>query len=153
MYVLGEGVLGGDGAGDITSEDVNRAMEAFLCRMHACYPNVPIRYLFCDSEAQYLIHGLRRAIHDSGHAHVRSVSLQNARKLPISERIACEVSLFAQGRIGLVEGETGQLCAGLCGAMWDTSKAGDVRLDNFTSDIDILDAFEYAFEGFIKKFR
>ena len=52
MYVLGEGVLGGDGAGDITSEDVNRAMEAFLCRMHACYTNVPIRYLFCDSEAQ-----------------------------------------------------------------------------------------------------
>lgn len=153
MYVLGEAVLGGEGTVEITSEDVNRSAEQFLCRMHSRYPRVPIRYLFCDSEAQYLIHGLRRMLHDSGHGFIRTVSLQNARKLPISERIACEVSLFAQGRIHLVDGETKQLCAGLCGAMWDSAKEGDVRLDNFTSDIDILDAFEYAFEGFIKKFH
>ena len=55
--------------------------------------------------------------------------------------------------IRLVRGETEQLSAGLCGAVWDPSKEGDVRLDNFTSDIDILDAFEYAFEGFMKRIR
>ena len=153
MYVLGEAVLGGDGASEITSEDVSRTAEEFLCRMHMRYPATPIRYLFCDSEAQYLIHGLRRTLHDSAHPSIRAVSLQNARKLPISERIACEVSLFAQGRVFFVDGETERLRAGLCGAMWDPGKEGDVRLDNFTSDIDILDAFEYAFEGFIKKLR
>ena len=121
--------------------------------MHGIYPTVPIRYLFCDSEAQYLIHGLHRALRASSHPYIRAVSLQNARKLPIAERIACEVSLFASDRIRLVRGETEQLSAGLCGAVWDPSKEGDVRLDNFTSDIDILDAFEYAFEGFMKKIR
>ena len=150
LYVLGEAVLGGEA---ITSEDVSRTAQDFLVRMHNTYPEVPIRYLFCDSEAQYLIHGLRRSLHDSGHAYVRAISLQNARKLPISERIACEVSLFAQGKIRLVRGETERLGAGLSGAMWDPGKTGDVRLDNFTSDIDILDAFEYAFESFIKKLQ
>ena len=153
MYVLGEAVLGGKVSDDITSEDVSAAAEDFLIRMHGIYPTVPIRYLFCDSEAQYLIHGLHRAMRASSHPYIRAVSLQNARKLPIAERIACEVSLFASDRIRLVRGETEQLSAGLCGAVWDPSKEGDVRLDNFTSDIDILDAFEYAFEGFMKKIR
>ena len=153
MYVLGEAVLGGKVSDDITSEDVSAAAEDFLIRMHGIYPTVPIRYLFCDSEAQYLIHGLHRALRASSHPYIRAVSLQNARKLPIAERIACEVSLFASDRIRLVRGETEQLSAGLCGAVWDPSKECDVRLDNFTSDIDILDAFEYAFEGFMKKIR
>ena len=153
MYVLGEAVLGGKVSDDITSEDVSAAAEDFLIRMHGIYPTVPIRYLFCDSEAQYLIHGLHRALRASSHPYIRAVSLQNARKLPIAERIACEVSLFASDRIRLVRGETEQLSAGLCGAVWDPSKEGDVRLDNFTSDIDILDAFEYAFEGVMKKIR
>lgn len=153
MYVLGEAVLGGKVSDDITSEDVSAAAEDFLIRMHGIYPTVPIRYLFCDSEAQYLIHGLHRALRASSHPYIRAVSLQNARKLPIAERIACEVSLFASDRIRLVRGETEQLSAGLCGAVWDPSKEGDVRLDNFTSDIDILDAFEYAFEGFMKRIR
>ena len=153
MYVLGEAVLGGKVSDDITSEDVSAAAEDFLIRMHGIYPTVPIRYLFCDSEAQYLIHGLHRSMRASSHPYIRAVSLQNARKLPIAERIACEVSLFASDRIRLVRGETEQLSAGLCGAVWDPSKEGDVRLDNFTSDIDILDAFEYAFEGFMKKIR
>ena len=151
LYVLGDAVLGGSSTSDITSEDVSGAAEDFLVRMHRLYPHIPIRYLFCDSEAQYLIHGLRRALHDSAHSYVRAVSLQNARKMPIAERIACEMSLFASDRIRLVRGETEQLSAGLCGAVWDPSAQGDVRLDNFTSDIDILDAFEYAFEGFMKK--
>lgn len=153
MYVLGEAVLGGSAGIGVTSEDVCRTVQDFLLHIHSRYPGVPVRYLFCDSEAQYLIHGLRRALHDSPHPFIRAVSLQNARKLPIAERIAAEISLFAQGRIRLVRGETEQLSAGLCGAVWDPAAVGDVRLDNFTSDIDILDAFEYAFEGFIKKFR
>ncbi len=34
--------------------------------------------------------------------------------------------------------------------MWD-SKKPDERLDNFSTDIDILDAFEYSWEPFISK--
>ena len=38
--------------------------------------------------------------------------------------------------------------------VWDSKEAEkgkDVRLDNFSSDIDILDAFEYSWERFIPK--
>lgn len=36
---------------------------------------------------------------------------------------------------------------GLCTALWGEN---DRRLDNFTSDIDILDAFEYAIERYMQ---
>jgi len=152
LYVLGEEALGGDVGDDITSDEVCDAVERFLVRMHSTYPCVPIRYLFCDSEAQYLIHGLRGALREETAPFLRGIAVRNARKLPIAERIACETSLFASGRLKLVSGETERVSAGLCGAMWDASREGDVRLDNFSSDIDILDAFEYAFEGYIGKF-
>ena len=43
---------------------------------------------------------------------------------------------------------------GLQAAVWDSKEAEkgkDVRLDNFSTDIDILDAFEYSWERFIPK--
>lgn len=43
---------------------------------------------------------------------------------------------------------------GLQSAVWDSKEAEkgkDVRLDNFSTDIDILDAFEYSWERFIPK--
>ena len=151
LYVLSDGVLDAS-FGEVTSQDVNAACIAFLRRLHETYPGIPVRYLFCDSEAQYLIHGLRGALREETAPFLRGITVRNARKLPIAERIACETSLFASGRLKLVSGETERVSAGLCGAMWDASREGDVRLDNFSSDIDILDAFEYAFEGYIGKF-
>ena len=43
---------------------------------------------------------------------------------------------------------------GLMGAVWSpkaAEKGIDERLDDFTSDIDILDAMEYSFERFIQR--
>ena len=43
---------------------------------------------------------------------------------------------------------------GLKSAVWDkdqAEKGKDVRLDNFSSDIDILDAFEYSWERFMRQ--
>ena len=37
-------------------------------------------------------------------------------------------------------------------AVYDDKKLDDVRLDNGTSDIDTLDAFEYSFERYITKY-
>ena len=143
--------------GEVTSEDVNAACEAFLLRVAKDYPGVPIRYVFCDSEAQYLIHGLKRAqkqrrtiSNADKRTNIPFPSITNARKRPIHERIRCETSLLAAGRLRLTR-DCPLLRAGLSGAVWDASKEKDVRLDNFTSDIDILDAFEYAFEQYMEK--
>lgn len=43
-----------------------------------------------------------------------------------------------------IKGECEYLAAGLRSAVWNPDKVEDVRLDNGTSDIDILDAWEYA---------
>ncbi|MGM9626136.1 MAG: PBSX family phage terminase large subunit, partial [Eubacteriales bacterium] len=159
MTALRDGKLD-NSRGEVTSEDVNAACEAFLSGVADAYPGVPIRYLFCDSEAQYLIHGLKRALNRrrtiSGPVTRTNVSIPavvNAKKTPITERIFCESSLFAGGRLKIVS-DCSLLIAGLSSAVWDgnVSSGKDVRLDNFTSDIDILDAFEYAFEGYMKKF-
>ena len=39
----------------------------------------------------------------------------------------------------------------LSDAVWDKSKKNDVRLDDGSTDIDSLDAFEYTFERDIKR--
>lgn len=146
LYVMAEETVAG-GAGEIDADTVNRACEAFLLRLKKEFPDVPVRYLFCDSEEQYLIAGIRKHLKTKGF----SVGVQNARKNPIRERISCEISLMAAGRFFLLRG-CDAVAAGLAGAVWDQSRDKEVRLDNFTSDIDILDALEYAFEGYMKKF-
>ncbi len=154
LYAVDEECVAGDVC-EIDAECVNEACYRFLCRLHGAYPGVPIRYVFCDNEEQYLIAGLRKFLHRKltrGECPwLAGVAVKNARKYPINERIACETALFASGRLYLTA-DCAMLAAGLSGALWDTASEKTVRLDNFTSDIDILDAFEYAFEGYIPKF-
>lgn len=146
LYVLAEERLTGT-VGEIDAETLKEAAERFLMRLSKLYTDVPVRYMFCDSEEQYLIAGIRKHLRMKGF----SVGVRNARKLPIHERISCMVSLLASGRFFLAR-DCELVAAGLTGAVWDQSRGGDVRLDNFSSDIDILDALEYAFEGYIQKF-
>ena len=58
--------------------------------------------------------------------------------------------MFTQDRLFLNKDYTQDLQKGFNGAVWDDKKMDDTRLDNGTSDIDILDAFEYSFEKYIK---
>lgn len=69
----------------------------------------------------------------------------------IIDRIRCADILLSSDRIKLVRGETEDLAAGLRSAVWDPDKFEDVRLDDGTSDIDILDAWEYTFTPHIKR--
>ena len=58
--------------------------------------------------------------------------------------------LISSRRLFIVENENDALIDGLSNAVWDDKQQKDVRLDDGTSNIDILDAFEYSFEPFIK---
>lgn len=67
-------------------------------------------------------------------------------KLPILQRIRIVNSLMAQHRFWILEHEDNEpIKNALYNAVWDKDKI-DTRLDNGTSDIDTLDAFEYSFE-------
>ncbi len=60
--------------------------------------------------------------------------------------------LMAGGRFFMLRGECLSLDMALRSAVWsDRAASKETRLDDGTSDIDSLDAFEYAFERLIPR--
>lgn len=70
-------------------------------------------------------------------------------KNPITDRIRATTYLMEHRRIKIVRGACDDLIEAFCNAVWDPKKHDDERLDNFTYNVCILDAFEYAFEEYI----
>jgi PBSX family phage terminase large subunit len=133
--------------GEIDGNRVNTEFIRFIKSIKEEYPNIPIRYVFADSAEQYLINGLRKAIAGMG------MQIGDSKKNPIVQRIICANSLLNTGRLKVMK-ECQYVQEGLRGAVWDSKAAAngkDERLDDFTSDIDVIDAFEYSFERFISR--
>ncbi len=102
-----------------------------------------VDFVYADSAEQAIINEMRQKT---------DYSILNSIKNSIVNRIRCTDLLLSNKRIFLCKDENDALIAGLSDALWD-EKSGmqDRRLDNGTTDIDILDAFEYSFEAFIKE--
>jgi PBSX family phage terminase large subunit len=99
----------------------------------------------CDNAEPVLIRGLKNAV-------VRrqlKTNIKNAMKKPIKDRIELVQRLLGTDRIKLMRHTTVPLQKGLSQAVWNEKKEG-VRLDDGTSDIDILDAFEYSIEEYLE---
>ncbi len=75
--------------------------------------------------------------------------VKNAMKLQITDRIRLVVLLMKQGRFK-VSRNCPHLIDALQTAIYDPDKFEDERLDDGTSDIDSLDAFEYSIEPYYK---
>ena len=120
----------------------------FVYRVIAVYGTVNIVY--CDSAEQTLILGLRSTAKKKGLGWLR---IENALKTTINDRIRCICRLQAQGRFKYMGYGCESLCNALSTAVWNPKVlTKDERLDDGTSDIDTLDAFEYTFERDITKF-
>jgi PBSX family phage terminase large subunit len=133
--------------GEIDGNRVNAEFIRFINTLRAEYPQIPIRYVFADSAEQYLINGLRQAIRGLG------LQIGDSKKNAIVQRIICANSLLNTGRLKILK-ECKYVIDGLRAAVWDSKAAAngkDERLDDFTSDIDVIDAFEYSFERFISQ--
>jgi len=147
VTVIGERAVAG-GKGEIDSGRINGELSSFLGTIRKRWQGVYIKYVFADSEAQYLINGLRRSLaRDPDNC---AVTVVDSAKRPICDRIAFVVSLMSAGKFHLLK-DCELLCDGLSCAVWDEKSEGDKRLDNFTSDIDILDAMEYSIERYMGK--
>ena len=132
--------------GEVDAERINLEFTRFLAAVRERMPGVPVRYVFADNEAQVLVNSLRR--------HLASlpgerVIVADAAKRKIVDRIAFVNTLMSQGRLRLYT-DCELLAAGLASAVWDEKSPVDKRLDDFTSDIDILDAFEYSIERYMR---
>lgn len=105
-----------------------------------------ITALYADSAEQTLIAGLREYLKGM------AITVKNSLKRPINDRIFATTMLMGGGRFFMVESDCQSLHNAFLTALWDDKAAGtDKRLDNGTSDIDTLDAFEYSFERYIPK--
>lgn len=104
-----------------------------------------IEDIYADSAEQTLIAGLREYIDPL------NLTVKNARKRPIIDRIRATTILMGGERFSLTA-ECETLREAFQGAVYDDKVIGeDSRLDNGTSDIDTLDAFEYSFERYISQ--
>ncbi len=123
--------------------------QALYKRAYDFCENIQKRYgkisaLYADSAEQTLIAGLRLALKPLG------IVVKNSLKRQINDRIRATTMLMGGGRFFLVSEDCGSLINAFKGAVWDDRVIGkEERLDDGTSDIDTLDAFEYSFEKFI----
>lgn len=78
------------------------------------------------------------------------ISVRQAKKRAINDRIRCTVRLMGAGRFFITE-DCASLIAAFSDAVWDMEvKDKDERLDDGSTDIDSLDAFEYTIERDMK---
>ena len=104
--------------------------------------------VYADSAESVLIRGFRTALLESGHGDIKIV---NALKSKITDRIFATTALTAMNRLLITEDcESFEQAASM--AVWDPKSLELERLDDGSSDIDTLDAFEYSFERDISKF-
>ena len=76
------------------------------------------------------------------------VIVRPAEKKAIKDRIDCTVRLMGAGRFFITE-DCESLSTALSEAVWNSKVNQDERLDDGSSDIDSLDAFEYTIERYI----
>lgn len=127
---------------DIDPDKLGGMFCEFVYRVIAVYGTPDIVY--CDSAEQTLILGLRSTARKKGLGWLR---IENALKTEINDRIRCTCRLMAQQRFYYMERGCESLIKALTTAVWNPKElTKDVRLDDGTSDIDTLDAFEYTFE-------
>ena len=98
--------------------------------------------IWCDSAETVLIKGIRTEVF----ARRIPVEVRNARKGEIIDRIRLCDMLMSQGRFFVMR-RCRHTIAALSEAVWDSkSPTKDRRLDDGTTNIDSLDALEYALE-------
>ena len=126
----------------VDPDDLNKRYAAFIDRCTKKWGSGITR---ADSAEQILIRGLYNTARTQG----LRTQVKNALKMPINDRIKLTLLLMAQGGL-FVTKDCPHLSDALSSAVYDDSKAVDTRLDDGTSDIDSLDAFEYGIEPYYK---
>lgn len=129
---------------DIDPEKLGDLFTDFVKKINHKYGYAEAAY--CDSAEQVLIRGLRNSAIKEG----LNIRVADAWKTVVNDRINATTKLIAQGRFKYTE-DCETLKDALCSAIWNPKELKNERLDDGTSDIDTLDAFEYSFERDIRR--
>ena len=131
--------------GDIDPDKLFDLEVEFIKKMEYKY-KCKIDYVFPDNEEVVLIRGLRNGLASMG----MNALVRGCIKEPINDRIDIERTMIAYDMFYYIEEECKTLVEAISSALWDDKAKEDVRLDDFTSDIDTMDAFEYSFTKFMR---
>ena len=132
--------------GDIDPDDLERLQIEFAKKMMYKY-NCTIDYMLPDNEEVVLIRGLKRRVQELGW----STIVRGCTKEPINDRIDCGRTMISYGILFYIEEESETFVEALSSALWDDDSKEDTRLDDFTTDIDTIDAWEYAWCRFMRQ--
>ncbi|MBC3517208.1 PBSX family phage terminase large subunit [Neobittarella massiliensis] len=126
--------------------------QSFLCFAEAVFTSLgKIDAVYCDSAEQVLIRGLQSYLRTTRYAWLAG-RIHNAAKISITDRIHLTAILMGGGRFWYTDQAEG-LRDALASALWKSKGSGkDERLDDGTTDIDTLDAFEYTIERDYKRY-
>lgn len=136
-----------DAAGK-TPQDLYKIVEEFISKVQNKYGQVSI--IYPDSAEQTLINGIKAMVAEK----FPHIKVRNSIKNEIIDRIRCTTSLMASLRFFMTH-DCKTLEEAFENAVYSDKpkvQGKDERLDDGTSDIDTLDAFEYSFERYLKQY-
>lgn len=131
--------------GDIDPDDLEELEIEFAKKMMYKY-NCEIDYMFPDNEEVVLIRGLKRRVQELGW----NTLVRGCVKEPINDRIDCGRTMISYNILYYIPEECKIFVDALSSALWDDEAKEDTRLDDFTTDIDTIDAWEYSWCKFMK---
>lgn len=106
-----------------------------------------IDYVYPDNEESVHIRSLDNAVRERGWNTV----VRGSRKYPVNDRIEAQNKMLAFDIWKYLNDECDSFVKAMKTAMWDDNKLEDTRLDDFTTDIDSMDAYEYSYERDMKR--
>lgn len=124
--------------------DLNNQLIDFIKEVQMKYGAVSV--IYADCAEQVLIKGMQKALLDED----INIKVKDSIKNKINDRIRLVNSLIATNRF-LYTDNCKSLVEALSLAVYEDDKQEDTRLDNGTSDIDTLDAFEYSIENHLNR--
>lgn len=145
LHALNSSILKAEGT---KSEDITKWVVDFITATEAKYG--AINYFYYDNAESVLGRDVEKAIREAGYFNMVA---KGAFKKEVNDRIRATSILIDTHRFKYTE-DCKTLEEALSNAVWDDKKAEegiDERLDDGTSDIDTLDAFEYTFERDINR--
>lgn len=118
-----------------------------ICEKHGNYIEYcNVESVFWDNAETVLGNSIRNAVEKE----FPWISVRPAKKITINDRIRCTVKLMGAGRFFITK-DCESLQTAFSDAVWNKEVIGkDERLDDGSTDIDSLDAFEYTIERDMK---
>lgn len=149
-------IMAKDESEDIDSNRLNELFRGFLreviekysiCIKRGSYVEYcNVESVFWDNAETVLGNSIRNAVEKE----FPWISVRPAKKKAINDRIRCTVKLMGAGRFFITK-DCESLQIALSDAVWNKEVIGkDERLDDGSTDIDSLDAFEYTIERDMK---